>query len=260
MLPIKKKPSVWTCVCFVTALWITMTESLCWRWYCSCCFGILGQQIMPEESNFVIMFIWLIWLTDVSQSLLCQIKTNVVAWQWLAYPAFIMTGNWKRTSDGTHWWLAVDSIKSVYAKVDTVSINRIKDGDNKPPSSNSPEIVCPFSQYQVAASSCHRVEGKENRCQSCTSSALLQWLFVGVALLPPGQPPAAHSLVSRGSPTVCPAHKAALSFAPHWHALIVMCSGEWWCSSTTFKGNWVPGWVAKVWLPGYGIQDRKSVV
>lgn len=69
----------------------------------------------------------------------------------------------------------------------------------------------------------------------------------------PRTPPAAHSVVSRGSPTVRPSHKAALSFAPHWHALVVMCSGEWLCSSTTFKGNEVPGWVAKVWLPGYGI-------
>lgn len=143
----------------------------------------------------------------------------------------------------THWWFTTDSIYSVYAKVDIVAINRIKDGDNKPPPSNSPKIICPFSRYQVAASSCHRMEGKENRCQSCTSSTLPQWLFVGVALLPPGQPPAAHSVVSRGSPTVRPSHKAALSFAPHWHALIVMCIGEWLCSSTTFKGNEVPvGW------------------
>lgn len=130
------------------------------------------------------------------------------------------------TMNRTHWWFTEDNIYSVNAKVDKVAIKRIKDGYNKPPPSNSAKIICPFSQYQVAASSRHCMEGKENRCQSCTSSTLPQWLFVGVALLPPGQPPAAHSGASRGSPTVRPSHKAALSFAPHWHALIVMCSRE----------------------------------
>lgn len=130
------------------------------------------------------------------------------------FSPFIMTGNRKQNYEEDP--LVIHNGQySVYAKVDIVAINRIKDGDNKPPPSNSPQIICPFSRYQVAASSCHRMEGKENRCQSCTSSTLPQWLFVGVALLPPGQPPAAHSVVSRGSPTVRPSHKAALSFAPH---------------------------------------------
>lgn len=36
----------------------------------------------------------------------------------------------------------------------------------------------------------------------------------------------------------CQSYNAALSFAPHWHALIVMCIRRWLGSSTTFKGNW----------------------
>ncbi|KAG7486296.1 hypothetical protein JOB18_029065 [Solea senegalensis] len=40
------------------------------------------------------------------------------------------------------------------------------------------------------------------------------------------QPPAAHSGVSHGTPTLHPSYNAALSFAPHSHALIVMSIGE----------------------------------
>lgn len=170
---------------------IATTESNYSLWSSSYCLGFSRQQTMPGEPNFVITFT-APHLTDMTHWCVTVItlsnENKKSPPQCLVSPYSLWPGIGSKTMSRTHGWFTGDSIYSVYAKVDIVAINRIKDGDNKPPPSNSPKIICPFSRYQVAASSCHCMEGKENRCQSCTSSTLPQWLFVGFALLPPDNP------------------------------------------------------------------------
>lgn len=96
-----------------------------------------------------------------------------------------------------------------------------------------------------SSSSCHPTEGKEDHCQSLPSLQSLNGSLWALHFFPPDSP---RQLIQECH-VALPSYNGVLSFIPHWHALIVMWIVQWWCLSTSFKGNEMSGWVAKVWLP-----------
>lgn len=151
-----------------------------------------------------------------------------------------------------------------------MSISRLKEvlqGDNKPPLSNSSEIILPFSQYQAAASSCHPMEGKEDQCQSCTSSAIFQWAFVDAAILPPRTTPGSpfrsvtwhsHSApISQCSPVICTSLTCAHSDV-HWGMAVLLhyFQRKW---SAGLGGQSVASWIRYSYFLGGSAEPCQCV-